>query len=554
MARDNEVRVNIVGDADSAVRALRTVGDEADKTESRFSAIGSKMQSVGKKMSAAVTLPIVGIAAVSFKAASDTNESMSKVNVVFGDSAKVIEEFSKSAAKNLGISRQEALEAAGTFGNLFKALGVGSEPAAKLSTSLTGLSSDLASFNNANPTEVLEALRSGLLGEAEPLRKFGVSLSAARIEATALSMGLAKGNVDMLKVKTATAALDSAMKNAASAVKEFGAESAQAAQANLAVEVAEHKVAKAMEGNKAVVSDAAKAQAAYAIIMKDTTLAQGDFERTSDGAANQQRILMAQFKDTAAVLGQQLLPIGTQIIGWVSGLAEKFGSLSPTVQKFVLIGAGLVALLGPVITLIGSLSVAMGFLAANPIVLVVVAIAALVAGIIWAYKNVSWFRDGVQSAFGAIAAAGQWIGRVFAGVWDGIVAGFVWVRDTLRSIANWLISNVVNKFVDGVNMLIKAANFINPGKDTALIPRIPMLAKGGIVTGPTLAMIGEAGPEAVIPLSRAGGMGMGGSNVTINFNGVTTREAADQVVKVLELHFGRGGALSNGRGGTLAPA
>jgi hypothetical protein len=47
------------------------------------------------------------------------------------------------------------------------------------------------------------------------------------------------------------------------------------------------------------------------------------------------------------------------------------------------------------------------------------------------------------------------------------------------------------------------------------VPDIPMLAQGGIVTGPTIAMIGEAGPEAVIPLNRAGGMGMGGNTINI---------------------------------------
>ena len=51
------------------------------------------------------------------------------------------------------------------------------------------------------------------------------------------------------------------------------------------------------------------------------------------------------------------------------------------------------------------------------------------------------------------------------------------------------------------------------------VPDIPMLAQGGIVTGPTLAMIGERGPEAVIPLNRAGGMGMGGNTITVNVNG-----------------------------------
>jgi hypothetical protein len=54
----------------------------------------------------------------------------------------------------------------------------------------------------------------------------------------------------------------------------------------------------------------------------------------------------------------------------------------------------------------------------------VIAIAALVAGIIWAYAHVGWFRDGVQATFKFLGDAAVWLGGVFAAVWDGIVAGF----------------------------------------------------------------------------------------------------------------------------------
>ena len=72
------------------------------------------------------------------------------------------------------------------------------------------------------------------------------------------------------------------------------------------------------------------------------------------------------------------------------------------------------------------------------------------------------------------------------------------------------------------------------------VPDIPMLAQGGIVTSPTLAMIGEAGPEAVIPLNRAGGMGIGGgANITVNVNGGDP----NAVVAALRTYMFRNGPL-----------
>ena len=120
------------------------------------------------------------------------------------------------------------------------------------------LASDMASFNNADPTEVLESLRSGLAGETEPLRKFGVFLNDARLKAEAMALGLYNGK---------------------------GALDAQA-----------------------------KAAATYSIILKDTKDAQGDFADTSDSLANQQRIVKASLEDAAASIGKFLLPAVTKAI------------------------------------------------------------------------------------------------------------------------------------------------------------------------------------------------------------------------------------------------
>jgi hypothetical protein len=196
--------------------------------------------------------------------ASDLEESGSKVGVVFGDAASSVRQFAADASSGLGQSEAQALAATGTFGNLLRAVGLTEEVSADLSTSMVELASDLASFNNTSVDEALEALRSGLVGETEPLKRFGVNMNEATLKAKALELGLSNG--------------------------------------------------------KDVLDSNAKAQSAYALIMEQTALAQGDFERTSDGLANQQKILAAQWSEMSTTVGQHLLPAVT---GFVSLLNDK---------------------------------------------------------------------------------------------------------------------------------------------------------------------------------------------------------------------------------------
>lgn len=201
---------------------------------------------------------LVAIGASATQAASDVNESLSKVGVVFGDNAKDIEAWAATAATSMGQSRGEALAAAGTLGNLFVAMGVGSKDAAGLSTEMIELAGDLGSFNNIASSDALEKLRAGLIGEAEPLRALGVNMNAAMVEAKGMELGLADANGEL--------------------------------------------------------SEAAKVQARYAIIMEQTKTAQGDFARTSDGMANATKIIKASMADLQVQIGDQLLPIIAPLI------------------------------------------------------------------------------------------------------------------------------------------------------------------------------------------------------------------------------------------------
>src|SRR3954453_17612132 len=171
--------------------------------------------------------------------ASDLSESTSKVGAVFGDSAQSVLDFAANASTAFGQTRGQPLEAAGTFGNLLRSIGLTSSQAADMSTSMVGLASDLASFNNTDPAEALEALRAGLTGETEPLKRYGINLNDATLKAEAMRLGL--------------------------------------------------------DTTGSTLSANTKAQAAYSLIMQQSSLAQGDFARTSSGLANQQRIMWRRF-------------------------------------------------------------------------------------------------------------------------------------------------------------------------------------------------------------------------------------------------------------------
>lgn len=212
---------------------------------------------IGVAGAAVVATAAVGaLAASTIGPASDLNETISKTEQVFEDMSDEVLEFGRNSASSLGMSSNAALSAASTYGNLFRAMGIGLDASAEMSMGLVNLGADLASFNNMSPEDVLDSLRAGLSGETEPLKRLGVNINQAIIQEKAYEMGLIKRG-------------------------------------------------EAMDA-------AARAQATYQLVLEQTTLAQGDFERTSGGLANQQRILTANIENLRAKIGTALLPIVTQ--------------------------------------------------------------------------------------------------------------------------------------------------------------------------------------------------------------------------------------------------
>lgn len=484
------------------------------------------------KFAAAGTVAVAGVGAVTANFASDLNESISKVNVVFGKNADLVKQWGKTTAQTMGLSEQAALEARGTLGNLFDAMGIGEDAAFDMSGTMVQLASDLASFNNIGTDEALEKIRAGLVGEAEPLRTLGVNISAARTEAKALELGFKK-----------------------------------------------------VDGQ---LSASAKAQANYALILEDTTNAQGDFQRTSDGMANQQRILQATFQDSMAQIGQAFVPIIERLLPVLTeglkGFANFITSNMPAIEAVIT-------------TVFGAIGTAIGFI-------IDVVIPKLIEGFTWVAQNVfplfagsgdaiagtvnflanevfprlievfqmvfGWVKQNwptissvIGQAVGAIANVVQTLWpilvevakvlfpivstaasvlfkaldvtfKLIGGVFE--VAGEVaqkmvevitlaWTLLSTVTTAIWngitgIIKGVLNTVIDALNGFFGFLNGISigiPSVDVPFVgvvgggtfdpfnlPLIPRLAEGGIIDSPTLALLGEAGREAVIPLGKQG--------------------------------------------------
>lgn len=239
------------------------------KTQAFGNVLTGVFQGVGQRLFDGIVSGVRGMASAvdeSINKASDLNESVNKVGVVFGQSADEILEWSRTTDTALGQSTQQALEAASSFGNLFTSLGTTRGEAANMSRGLVELASDLASFNNIDPTEALEKLRSGIVGETEPLRALGVFLNEAVVQSKAAELG-------------------------------FGA-----------------------VGTK--LTEQEKVLARYALIMDQTANAQGDFARTSNALANAQRRLTAQTENLGTTFGQAILPIKTAVVNGLSDIIE----------------------------------------------------------------------------------------------------------------------------------------------------------------------------------------------------------------------------------------
>lgn len=352
------------------------------------------------------SMGIGSILADSISEASDLSEAANVIDVTFGEAADQVNNFAATAAKQLGSSRNETLAAAGVFGTFGKSAGLAGTDLAKFSTDFVTLAGDLASFNNTTPEQAIEAIGAALRGETEPIRAYGVMLDDASLRQEALALGLIKTTKEALTPQQ-------------------------------------------------------KVLAAQAAIYRQTSDAQGDFQRTSDGLANQQRILSAAFKDLKADMGKGLLPIMTSLVTGINTnvlpALKSFGTMLAENKDIIAgVAAGLAAgaaafgiwkgatlLAASASTIAAGATTALGAAVAfvtSPITLTVAAIALLTAGLVILWKRNEAFRNFVKGAWAGIKQAmagavdfvmpklqtfGSWLGASFTPMLKAVGDGAV---------------------------------------------------------------------------------------------------------------------------------
>ncbi|MDK0890727.1 hypothetical protein P5F21_11630 [Clostridium perfringens] len=331
--------------------AEKTLGKVGKKTEtfgSKLLKLNEKVGSVAVKGSAMITAPLTAIGVASFKAASDINESLSKAEVVFGNNAKAVEEWSKTATTAFGASQNEALEMVSKYGAMGKAMGLSDQQVKDYSMSLTQCAGDLASFNNISIDMANTALTGVFTGETESLKGLGIVMTQTNLEAYALASGFKKVDKNSTEVKKASLDVEKAQKRLTEATKKYGSSSVQAREANLNLTSAQEKFNKAMKGSKVELSEAEKVQLRYNYVMDQTKLAHGDYERTSDSAANSAKTFQKSLANLSASFGQFLLTL-TPLIQVATKVVVAFNNMNDGTKKTIVIIAGLVAGIFPLL-------------------------------------------------------------------------------------------------------------------------------------------------------------------------------------------------------------
>lgn len=235
--------------------------------------------------------------------------------------------------------------------------------------------------------------------------------------------------------------------------------------------------------------------------------AQGQFQRLS--------LSLSETKET---IGAALLPIIEKVLPYLQKMGEW---ASQNTTTFLVIAGAVGGIAAAVIAVNTAMTVFTAItkaatavqaafnavLAMNPITLVVIAIAALVAGLVIAYKKFEGFRNIVNSVFSTIKDAVSGGVDFFRGYIESVLGVYKGIFNGFAKLWNSTIGKVSVKIPDIPGL---------PGRGKEFgIPNIPMLADGGIVNSPTLAMIGERGPEAVVPLDRLRNTGGGDIYVTV---------------------------------------
>lgn len=270
-----------------------------DGVQSKTAKMGQDMSSVGKTLSLGVSLPLLGVGVAATKMAMDAVESENLFEVSMGNMAAVARNWSNEVSESLGLNQYEVRKTVGTFNVMLKSMGQNEEGAYGMSKGLTQLSYDMSSFYNLRPEEAFEKLQAGISGEIEPLKRLGIVIREADVEAYALKHGISGVGKEL--------------------------------------------------------TDAEKVQIRYNLIMERTRDAQGDLARTIDSPANQFRLLKSRVSEMMIEFGQNLLPLFKAGIGVLQKVTGTLSDMSDGSKKVAVLLGGITLAIGPALFGFGKL-------------------------------------------------------------------------------------------------------------------------------------------------------------------------------------------------------
>ena len=259
------------------------IGLDLVVNQNQFKQQMAGIQGLAKKAGAALAAAfavkkIIDFGAKCIELGSDLSEVQNVVDVTFPRMSKQVDDFAKNAITSFGLSETMAKKFTGTFGAMAKAFGFGEQAAYEMSTTLTGLAGDVASFYNISQDEAYTKLKSVFTGETETLKDLGIVMTQSALDSYALANGYGKVTAKM--------------------------------------------------------SEAEKVALRYKFVQDQLSLASGDFIRTADGWANQVRVLKLQFDSLKATIGQGLINVLTPVIQVINRIISKLMSLANAFKAF----------------------------------------------------------------------------------------------------------------------------------------------------------------------------------------------------------------------------
>lgn len=247
--------------------------------QSRVNGLTGAVNKLGVAIGAAFAVKkIIQFGKEAIELGSDLQEVQNVVDVTFTTMSEKVNEFAKGAAEAAGLSETMAKKYVGTFGAMAKAFGFAEGEAFNMSTSLTQLAGDVASFYNITQDEAYTKLKSVFTGETETLKDLGVVMTQNSLDSYAMAEGYGKTTKQM--------------------------------------------------------SEQEKVALRYSFVLDQLSAAQGDFVRTSDSWANQTRLLKLNLESIMATFGQGLINFFTPVIKLINTLLSKVATLANAFKAF----------------------------------------------------------------------------------------------------------------------------------------------------------------------------------------------------------------------------